>query len=88
MVFSYGGPSPLIHLPKTQEIVVNGGKVNGTGGWGEKVWKGQSSSDILHEDILMLIWNNQKPIFFQKEVLFYLCPHIASFLNVLSLSVG
>ena len=67
------------------------GKGMGLGvGWREKVWKGPSGFDILHEDILMLIWDNLKKIYFspQKKVLFYLHTHMASFLNVLSLCAG
>ena len=50
----------------------------------------QSGFDILHEDTLMLIWDNKKKnLFFPpKKVLFYLHPYIASFLNVLSLCAG
>lgn len=58
-------------------------------GWGEKVWNGQSGFDILHEDTLMLIWDNKKKIYFSPQRKFsYLHPYIASFLNVLSLCAG
>lgn len=36
-------------------------------GWGEKVWNGQSGFDILHEDTLMLIWDNKKKSIFPPK---------------------
>ena len=46
-------------------------------GWGEKVWKGQSGFDILHEDILMLIWDKKKKsIFPPKRQFSFIYTHI------------
>lgn len=46
-------------------------------GWGEKVWKGQSGFDILHEDILMLIWDKKKKsIFPPKRKFSFIYTHI------------
>lgn len=66
------------------------GKGMGLGvGWVEKVWKGHSGFDILHEDILMLIWDNKrKSIFPPKRKFSFIYTHTASFLNVLSLCAG